>query len=110
MYYKSNWALVVPLANESEDFLFFTTKIIEVLDLLESGSVYFIVDNVSKDNTLELCKALEAKDKRFATVWAPENRNVVDAYQKGYRVAYQNHHDFIIEMDAGLSHDPRAIP
>ncbi len=110
MYYKSNWALVVPLANESEDFHTFTAKIIEVLDRLESGSVYFIVDNVSKDNTMDLCNALSEKDKRFTTVWSPENKNVVDAYQKGYKVAYNNNHDFIIEMDAGLSHDPRAIP
>jgi dolichol-phosphate mannosyltransferase len=43
-------------------------------------------------------------------VWAPENRNVVDAYIKGLRVAYEAGHDIIIEMDAGLSHDPRAIP
>jgi dolichol-phosphate mannosyltransferase len=110
MYYKSNWALVVPLANESDDFHEFTARIREVLDLLESGTVYFIIDKVSKDNTLELCQELSAADKRFNTVWAPENKNVVDAYQKGYRVAFDNNHDFIIEMDAGLSHDPRAIP
>jgi len=34
----------------------------------------------------------------------------VDAYMKGYRTAYENGHEIIIEMDAGLSHDPRAIP
>ena len=44
------------------------------------------------------------------TVWAPENRNVVDAYLRGYREAVAGGHDFVIEMDAGLSHDPRAIP
>src|SRR5205085_3144530 len=41
---------------------------------------------------------------------APENRNVVDAYIRSYREAVANGHDIIIEMDAGLSHDPRAIP
>ena len=39
-----------------------------------------------------------------------ENKNVVDAYLTGFKVAYDNGHDIIIEMDAGLSHDPRAIP
>jgi dolichol-phosphate mannosyltransferase len=34
----------------------------------------------------------------------------VDAYVKGLRVAYEGGHEIIIEMDAGLSHDPRAIP
>ncbi|MCX6190010.1 MAG: glycosyltransferase [Bacteroidetes bacterium] len=110
MYYKTNWALVVPLANESSDFVTFTSRVIEVLDRLESGTVYFIVDHVSKDNTLDLCNALSGKDQRFVTVWSPENKNIVDAYLKGYRVAHEQGHDFIIEMDAGLSHDPRAIP
>ena len=35
---------------------------------------------------------------------------MVDAYIKGLRVAYEAGHELIIEMDAGLSHDPRAIP
>ena len=43
-------------------------------------------------------------------IWAPNNKNVVDAYLTGFKVAYDNGHDIIIEMDAGLSHDPRAIP
>ncbi len=77
---------------------------------MESGKVYLIVDSVSKDRTLELCTALEARDPRFRTVWAPENRNVVDAYLRGYREAFDNGHELIIEMDAGLSHDPRALP
>ncbi len=48
--------------------------------------------------------------RRFRTVWAPENRNVVDAYLRGFRAAYDGGHEFIVEMDAGLSHDPAAIP
>jgi dolichol-phosphate mannosyltransferase len=43
-------------------------------------------------------------------VWAPQNRNVVDAYLNGFRAALEKGHDHIIEMDSGLSHDPRAIP
>jgi dolichol-phosphate mannosyltransferase len=72
--------------------------------------VYFVVDKVSTDNTLNLCQKISDLDTRFTTIWAPENKNVVDAYLKGYKVALQNKHEFIIEMDAGLSHDPRAIP
>ncbi len=109
LYYK-NWAIVVPMANEEKDFDSFITMINFVIDELQPGNVYFIVDEVSKDRTLELCRELSAKDPRYVTVWAPENRNVVDAYIKGLRVAYEAGHDIIIEMDAGLSHDPRAIP
>ena len=35
---------------------------------------------------------------------------MVDAYLRGYREAYNAGHELIIEMDAGLSHDPRALP
>ena len=43
-------------------------------------------------------------------MWAPENRHLVDAYLCGFREAYARGHEIIVEMDAGLSHDPRAIP
>lgn len=110
MYYDNDWALVIPLANEEQEFELFTGALKDMLDRLTTGKVYLIVDGVSKDRTLELCRALEQDDPRFRAVWAPENRNVVDAYLRGYREAYNNGHEFIIEMDAGLSHDPRALP
>jgi dolichol-phosphate mannosyltransferase len=105
-----NFAVVVPMANEQDDFNPFVTSLSDVLTRLECGTVYFIVDNASKDDTLSLCRELSEKDSRFKTVWAPENKNVVDAYLRGYQEALNNKHDIIIEMDGGLSHDPRALP
>jgi dolichol-phosphate mannosyltransferase len=110
MYYDNDWALVIPLANEEEEFDLFMGALASVLDRLNSGKVYLIVDKASNDRTLELCQALEKRDPRFCAIWAPENKNVVDAYLRGYREAYENGHELIIEMDAGLSHDPRALP
>ena len=98
------------MANEGQEFSAFVDSLSQVLNKLGSGKVYFVVDKVSKDNTLDLCNALSARDERFVTIWAPSNKNVVDAYITGYREAVNNHHEFIIEMDAGLSHDPRALP
>ena len=109
MYYDNNWAVVIPLANEEKDFHIFTQELTEVLDRLTGGTTYLIVDKASKDRTLELCQELSAKDSRFRTVWAPENKNVVDAYMSGYKEAYKNGHTIIIEMDAGMSHDPKAL-
>lgn len=108
-YYDNNFAIIVPMANEEEGFDEFISSVKSVFDHLGSGTAYLIVDNVSKDRTLELTRALQEKDKRFISVWAPENRNVVDAYLRGLREAYEHGHDIIIEMDAGMSHDPRAI-
>jgi len=107
--FENNFAVVTPMANEEEDFQPFIARLKGVLDYLQSGTVYFILDKVSKDGTLDLCHKLSAEDKRFITVFAPENKNVVDAYIRGLKEAYDHGHDLIIEMDAGLSHDPKAI-
>jgi dolichol-phosphate mannosyltransferase len=105
-----NFAVVIPMANESSEFMPFIQCLRRTLDEIGGGSVYIVVDNASKDNTLDLCRQLSLTDDRFHTVWAPENRNVVDAYLRGYAEAYRNGHEFIIEMDAGMSHDPAALP
>jgi dolichol-phosphate mannosyltransferase len=107
---KFNFALVIPMANESNEFKLFTDSIRRVFSSLDAGKAYFVVDTVSKDDTLDLCQELSKIDPRFETVWAPNNKNIVDAYLSGYRAALEGGHDYIIEMDAGMSHDPDAIP
>jgi len=108
--YPDNWALVIPMANEEPDFGPFISLLTEVMDQLDGGSVFFVIDKVSTDRTLDLCRDLESRDGRFHTVWAPENRNVVDAYLRGFREALDKGYEIIVEMDGGLSHDPRAVP
>jgi len=110
IYQTLDWCAVVPMANEEADFPEFVRVFTEFLDFIGSGKVYLIIDNISKDRTLEMSNELSARDPRFCTIWAPENRNLVDAYLRGFREAIKNGHEYIIEMDAGLSHDPRAIP
>ena len=39
---KYNFAVIVPMANEEKEFEIFTSTLINVLDKLESGKVYFI--------------------------------------------------------------------
>ena len=94
---KKKFALVSPLANEEDTFAEFVSAIQEVLDDLGTGEVFFVIDNVSKDNTLQCCRELEQQDPRFHTVWAPENKNVVDAYLRGYKEALKFSFDYIIE-------------
>ncbi len=107
---KYNFAVIIPMANESKDFFPFISSLTTELDKLGCGIIYFVIDKVSKDNTLRLCNDLSEIDHRFITIWAPENENVVDAYLRGYEEALKNKHEFIIEMDAGLSHNPKALP
>jgi len=97
MFCNADFAIVVPMANEEPDFNPFVENLISVLDSLKSGKVYLVVDSVSKD-------------ARFVTILETKIRNLVDAYIRGYSEAFKNDHDIIIEMDAGMSHDPSAIP
>jgi dolichol-phosphate mannosyltransferase len=107
---NDNWSVIIPMANEEEHFQPLISRLKEMMDRLKSGKVYLVVDTVSVDDTRRLCEKISKEDDRFVTVWAPENRNVVDAYMKGYIAALENDHELIIEMDAGLSHDPYALP
>jgi len=106
---NGSYAVIVPLANEEKDFEIFTQCLVPVLrDFNISG--YLVVDNASKDNTRKLCEDLSKKQPLITTIYEPSNKNVVDAYLAGYRAAWADAHDFIIEMDAGLSHDPLLLP
>lgn len=107
---NDNWCVIIPMANEEQHFLPLISRLKEMMDRLQSGKAYLVVDTVSIDETRPLCEKISKEDDRFATVWSPENRNVVDAYMSGYNAALENKHDLIIEMDAGLSHDPYALP
>ncbi len=110
MNMHSNWAVVVPMANEEADFHDFIEALSDALNSIGSGTAYFVIDNASRDRTLGLCRQVSREDSRYITVFAPENRNMVDAYRKGLQTAYDAGHDIVIEMDAGLSHDPKALP
>jgi dolichol-phosphate mannosyltransferase len=109
-YVVDNWAVAIAVANEEPDFPPFQAALKSVLDRLGNGTVYFIVDKASKDRTLEVCQKCSAADSRFVTIWAPENRNLVDAYRRGLKEALDRGHRIIVEMDAGMSHDPNALP
>ncbi|HPN18899.1 MAG TPA: glycosyltransferase, partial [Chitinophagales bacterium] len=90
MYLYTNWAATIPMANEEQDFVPFVDLLTRVMNVIGTGKIYFVIDNASKDKTLELAQDLAQKDPRFEVIWAPENKNVVDAYLTGFKVAYEN--------------------
>lgn len=103
------FAICIPMANEQDSFQSFIDSLTRVIDDYPGSSVYLVVDKASTDATPELCRQLQEKDSRYHYVWAPENKNVVDAYLRGFREAMKGKPEFIIEMDGGGSHDPRSI-
>lgn len=103
------FAICIPMANEQDSFQSFIDSLTRVINDYPGSSVYLVVDKASTDATPELCRQLQEKDSRYHYVWAPENKNVVDAYLRGFREAMKGKPEFIIEMDGGGSHDPRSI-
>lgn len=105
------FALIVPLANEADTLFPLAERIRDVLDTTAlEGRVFWVVDTASQDDTRACAEEFSATEKRFKTLWAPQNRHLCDAYRYGLRVAYRQGARYLIEMDGGGSHDPAVIP
>ena len=104
--------VVCPMANESETAVSFVNAVLEQCSSRGFKAVTFfaVLDRVTKDNTRELLERLQETEPRLRVVWAPENRGLVDAYVRGYREAINHGCDWILEIDAGFSHQPSDIP
>jgi dolichol-phosphate mannosyltransferase len=102
--------IVCPMANESENAEHFINAVLAKSEPIEKVRFFAILDNKSTDGTLDILKKMETKDDRLKVVWAPENTCVVDAYMRGYQEAIRAGCDWILEIDAGFSHDPQDIP
>jgi dolichol-phosphate mannosyltransferase len=100
------------MANESATVVRFVKAVLEQCNAPGFKSVDFfaVLDNVTRDNTRELLRCVAEEQPQLHVVWAPENRSVTDAYVKGYREALNSDCDWILEIDAGYTHQPSDIP
>jgi len=102
--------IACPMANEGSDGTRFVTEVLRFCEGFRDVQFFAVLDKATKDNSVELLRELEAREPRLRVVWAPENRNVVDAYFRGYREALAAGCDWILEIDAGFSHQPTDLP
>ncbi|HEX8845860.1 MAG TPA: glycosyltransferase [Pyrinomonadaceae bacterium] len=104
--------IVCPMANEEKSAVRFVKEVLNHCLPYGFKSVRFFVvlDRVSKDRTRELLEELKQERPELEIVWSPENRCAVDAYVRGYREALDAGCDWILEIDAGFSHQPSDIP
>ena len=107
---KDSWALIVPMADEEKWFTEFINAVNSVLLTVPNGHVYIVIDKATTDKTAILVNQLVIINPNFTLLNLPANKNVVDAYLGGFKIAYQNGHNYFIEMDAGMSHNPSSIP
>ena len=102
--------IVCPMANEKDTVEEFVQDVFLHCKDYANVLMFTVLDNKSKDGTVDLLREMAKKDLRIKVVWAPENRCVVDAYIRGYKEAIAAQCDWILEIDAGYSHQPSDIP
>jgi dolichol-phosphate mannosyltransferase len=103
-------AIACPMANEAETATRFVDSVLANCATVGTRKFLAIVDEASKDDTRKILEAHAANVPELTVVWAPENRSVVDAYVRGYREALATNADWVLEIDAGFSHQPSDIP
>lgn len=91
--------VVVPAFNEAD-------SIVEVATRASRHADVCIVDDASTDGTAALVERLP----RVHVMRHARNTHIAGAILDGFRHARERGYDHCVTMDAGLSHDPDAIP
>ena len=103
-------AIVCPMANEGERAVDFVDAVLAQCQQFREKKFLVVLDRANKDNTLDLMDEHAKTTPDLKVIWAPENRGPVDAYVRGYKEALALNPDWILEIDAGFSHQPDDIP
>jgi dolichol-phosphate mannosyltransferase len=98
--------VVIPTYNERENIVNITR---EVLSVSEHAEVLVIDDN-SPDGTGKVADEMAAASHRVHVMHRQGKLGLGSAYIAGFRYALDNGYDYVMEMDADFSHDPREIP
>lgn len=69
-----------------------------------------VIDDGSPDGTGELADQLAAAEPRVHVLHRPRKEGLGRAYLAGFAWAIERRYDFIFEMDADFSHDPKFLP
>jgi dolichol-phosphate mannosyltransferase len=102
--------IVCPMANEGDEAVEFSKAVLQQCPGFRKVTFFAVFDRVTRDSSLDQMREFEKSEPRLRVVWAPEDRCVVDAYLRGYKEALDAGCDWILEIDAGFSHQPEDIP
>lgn len=101
-------AIVVPTYNEAENLPLLAERIFS-LDVPEMRII--VVDDSSPDGTADVARALRNRyGNRLDVIERSAKNGLGTAYKVGFRHAFEQHANYVIQMDADLSHAPEYIP
>lgn len=98
--------VLIPTYNESDTI---KETVSEVLKICPDTDIIVIDDN-SPDGTGEIVDALAHSDKRIRCIHRKRKEGLGPAYLEGFKTALQNGYEYIVQMDADFSHDPKHLP
>ena len=101
--------VIIPTYNEKENI---EAIIRAVTGLQEHAFDLLIIDDGSPDGTADIVKGLmaeEFKDRVFL-VERQGKLGLGTAYIAGFKWALEHHYEYVFEMDADFSHDPKDLP
>ena len=97
--------VIIPTYNERENLPIIVPLVIEQDPRLE----VLVIDDGSPDGTGELADALAQAEPRVHVLHRAGKQGLGTAYRMGFRWAVEQGFDFVFEMDADGSHDPRHL-
>jgi dolichol-phosphate mannosyltransferase len=97
--------IIIPTFNELENI---RRMIPDILGRYDNVDV-LIVDDGSPDGTGVFVGQLTLESDRIKLIKRPGKMGLGTAYIQGFKYALQNGYDYIFEMDADFSHDPKEI-
>jgi len=98
--------IIIPTYNELENL---PRLLPEVLSK-DDGIDVLIVDDNSPDGTSAFVESQMKNNNRIHLIKRSSKQGLGTAYIAGFKYALQNGYDFVFEMDADFSHDPKEIP
>jgi dolichol-phosphate mannosyltransferase len=103
--------VVTPMANERNTAERFVVEVWQHCSAFQFRHTthHVVFDRTCTDGTIDLLRGLQVNFPHLQIIYAPENRNVVDAYLRGYHAAFEQGAEWILEIDAGFSHAPSEI-
>lgn len=106
----NNAIVIIPTYNEKENI----TLIIDTVFSLPKDFDILIVDDNSPDGTAEIVKDLQKNYNndqvtRLHLLQRPGKAGLGTAYIEGFRYSMQHHYDYVLQMDADFSHNPKDL-
>ncbi len=100
------YLVCVPTYNERANLPLIVPAILEQDPRLE----VLVIDDSSPDGTGELADTIAAANPRVHVLHREAKEGLGRAYLAGFRWALDRGYEFILEMDADFSHDPKFLP